>query len=638
MPFGYTGNILHVDLTKEKLWVENPPESFYRQYIGGSAMGTYYVLKGTPAHVDPLGPENVLTLFDSVVTGVAVPGQSRMSANAKSPLTGTIGDGQAGGFFPAELKFAGFDGIVVTGKASHPVYLWLHDGKAELRDARHLWGGKTTTEVDAAIKAELHDDKVQVAQCGPAGEKLVPLACIMNMANRANGRTGLGAVMGSKNLKAVAVRGTGKATPAHPERVQALAKWGAQELGNNAVAQLLKNYGTAGVIGGQNAGGTFPAYNYNEGQFANWENLCGETMSATILHGTDTCFACGVRCKREIDSEWAGHKILSRSGGPEYESISTLGSYCGIDDLKLVSYANQLCNEYGLDTIGTGATISWAMECFEHGAIKAEEVGFPVRWGDPNALLRLLDMIVKRQGFGDVLCQGSAKAAKLLGRGAEYLITVKGAEAPAHMPQAKRTLALIYATQPFGADHQSHSHDPSIEHGSSPLEMQHAGELGFDHTLPPRSLGPEKVAYAMATQHIYSFDDVAGLCQFVWGGAWQLYGPEQIAELVRATTGWDDFSLAEVRQVGERRLNLMRVFNAREGFTRADDKLPPKFFQPMTGTGPTAGVALDPVEIERTIDCYYEMAGWDKFTGAPTRERLAALGISWAADYLPAGR
>lgn len=322
MAKGYTGRILHVDLTTAAISEENPPEAFYRQYFGGSGMGTYYVLRQTPAGADPLGPANVLTMFVSPLTGTAISGQSRFTANAKSPLTGGIGDGQAGGFFPAELKFAGFDGIVFTGRAPEPVYLWLHDGKAELRPAGHLWGGKTTSEVDALIKQELGDDKVEVAQCGPAGERLVLTANIMNMANRANGRTGLGAVMGSKNLKAVAVRGASKKVAiADPAKVQAMAKQGAGEIPTHGVSQLLQNYGTAGVIGGQQAGGTFPAYNYNEGQFADWENLCGETMTATILHGNDTCYACGVRCKREIAAEWDGNQIVPRSGGPEYEKI-----------------------------------------------------------------------------------------------------------------------------------------------------------------------------------------------------------------------------------------------------------------------------------------------------------------------------
>lgn len=636
MSFGYVGRILHVDLTASRIWVEEPPDSFYRTYFGGSGMGTYYVLKETSSGVDPLGPGNVLTMFVSPVAGVPISGQSRFTINAKSPLTGAIGDSQAGGFFPAELKFAGFDGIVITGRAVDPVYLYVHDGKAELRPAGHLWG-RTTSDVDIAIKTELGDDKVQVAQCGPAGEQLVLLANVINMGNRANGRTGMGAVMGSKNLKAVVARTRGGKVPvAHPDRVRKLSRLGAAELPNHGVSQLLHNHGTAGVVGGQNAGGTFPAYNYNEGQFAGWEGLCGEAMTATILHGNDTCFACGISCKREVEAEWQGHAILPRSGGPEYETIATLGSYCGICDLKAVSYANQLCNEYGLDTIGAGATIAWLMECAANGVVSEAEIGIPLRWGDPEAVVSLIEMIAARRGIGDILAVGSAKAAVRLGKGQQYLITVKGSEAPAHMPQAKRSLALIYAVQPFGADHQSHNHDPSIEHGASALELERAAQLGFDYTLEPRSLESEKIRYAFATQRVYSFDDVAGLCQFVWGSGWHLYGPNDMVEFVQAVTGWDDFTLAELLAIGERRLALMRVFNAREGLTAVDDRLPEKFFAPLTGTGPTAGIALDRLEVQNALSIYYDLAGWDNRTGAPSKERLARLGIDWAADNLPA--
>src|SRR3989304_1970036 len=289
MPNGYTGKTLHVDLTKSKLTVENPPESFYRKYLGGSAMGMHYILKEMKPGADPLGPGNVLPLMLSALTGAPISGQSRMTANAKSPLVDGIGDSQCGGFFPAEMKFAGFDGIVVKGKASRPVYLWLHDGGAgqppvaELRDAAHLWG-KTTTEVDDILEKELGDDKIEIAQCGPAGEKLVRLAAIINMGNRANGRTGLGAVMGSKNLKAVVVRGKSKRLPtANAKAINELARGGPDLLAANPDMVSLKDHGTAGVLSFQNATGTLPTRNYNEGQFEDFEPISGEVMTETLL-------------------------------------------------------------------------------------------------------------------------------------------------------------------------------------------------------------------------------------------------------------------------------------------------------------------------------------------------------------------
>ncbi len=566
MAYGYTGRILHVDLTKGKISEENPPESFYRQYMGGSGMGAYYVLRGVPTGADPLGPDNVLTVFVSPLTGVAISGQSRFTANAKSPLTGGIADGQAGGFFPAELKFAGFDGIVFTGRSPQPVYLWLHGGQAELRPAGHLWGGKTTTEVDALIKKELDDAKVEVAQCGPAGERLALQANIMNMANRANGRTGMGAVMGSKNLKAVVVRGTSKKMSlAHPDKVQQMAKWGGSEIPTHGVSQLLQELRHRRRHRRPAGGRHLPDLQLQRrpvrrvGKPVRRDHECHHSARQRHL------FCLRHPLQREVEAEWNGNPIRPVSGGPEYESIGTLGSYCGVSDLKAVSYANQLCNEYGLDTIGVGCTIAWLMECFANNLISEKEIGFPVKWGDAGVMVKLVEMIIAAEGIGDVLALGSVKAAQRLGFGQQHLIAVKGAEAPAHMPQAKRSLAVIYAIQPFGADHQSHTHDPSIEHGASPLELEHGASSASTIPCRQRSLGPEKVAYTQATQHVYSFDDVACLCQLVWGSGWHLYGPDATVAFVRAVTGWDDFTLAELHAIGEQRLALIRVFNAQRG-------------------------------------------------------------------------
>ncbi len=629
MPTAMKRRILHVDLSAGRLEIESPDEAFYRKYLGGSAMGLYYILQRLRPGIDPLGPDNVLTLMLSVLTGAPISGQSRMTANALSPLVDGLGDSQCGGFFPAEMRFAGFDGIVIVGRASEPVYLWLQDGRAELRPAGHLWG-RTTAQVDDALKAELGDDKIEIAQCGPAGERQVRLAAIMNMGNRANGRTGLGAVMGAKNLKAVVVRGAAKRLPwAEPKRLNALARSGAADIDGNADVLGLQKYGTASVVIPQHFSGTLPAFNYTAGQFDGFESISGERMADTILKANDTCYACSVRCKRVVETEWRGRPVEARHGGPEYETVATFGSYCGVADLPAIAMANKLCNEYGLDTIGTGATVAWAMECFENHALSESEIGFPAHFGDPEAMLRLTEMLARREGFGDILAEGSRRAADRLGRGHEFLTTVKGAEAPAHMPHAKRSLGLIYSVNPFGADHQSSEHDPMVEEGATELYMQRLKLLGFDRTQAPRSLDAEKVRFALKTQHFYSFLDTADLCQFVWGPAWTLYGPEETVELVRAATGWHDFDLEELMQVGERRLNMLRAGNARLGIDRSADRLPKKFFKALGGSGPTAGVALSPEEIEMAQDEYYRQSGWDPKTGNPAKETLARLGLAW---------
>ena len=485
--------------------------------------------------------------------------------------------------------------------------------------------------MDDLLKAELGDDKIQVAQAGPAGEKLVRLAAIMNMANRANGRTGMGAVMGSKLLKAIVVRGGSRKVPmADPAALSKLAKWGSNEIPNNGDVLDLRINGTEGVLEGQHAAGGLPTFNYNAGQFEHYEEIGGATMTATILTDTDTCYACAVKCKRVVTTEFGGRPVEPRHGGPEYETASTFGSYCGIGDLHAISLANQICNENGLDTIGTGATIAWTMECFEHGVVTEEDLGFRAPFGDTAAMVRLTDMIATRDGFGDVLANGSRRAADLIGKGHEFLITVKGAEAPAHMPQAKKSLGVIYAVNPFGADHQSSEHDPNIEEGAGDLLMERQALLGFTERMPYDSLGAEKVRYALRTQQFYSFLDTASLCQFVWGPSWELFGPQETVDFVKAVTGWEDFDVEELIEIGERRINLMRAFNAREGLDRKDDKLPAKFFKPLTGTGPTRGVALDHAVIEGALDEYYRLAGWDAVTGNPTPDTLARLGLEWA--------
>jgi aldehyde:ferredoxin oxidoreductase len=627
MPNGYHGKVLHVDLTRGSLEIEEPEEKFYRHYMGGSALGMYYLLKHTPAGADPLGPENTLVLSLSVLTGAPVSGQSRMTATAKSPLTGAVGDAQCGGFWPAECKFSGFDAIVVKGRAARPVYLWLHGGEAELRDASHLWG-KIAGEVEAQIREELGDPKIEVAQCGPAGEKGVRFAAIINMCNRANGRTGMGAVMGSKNLKAVAVRGRLRPPLADRDGLVEIARWGADNFEDSDIYGL-GLLGTAEVLRYQQEAGGLPTRNWSSGVFEGWEAIDGQTMYDTILKERDTCYACTVRCKRVVEVSEGPYRVDPHYGGPEYETLSTLGSYCGVDDLAAIAYANQLCNQYGMDTISCGATIAWAMNCFEEGILTTEDTGgIELRYGNAAAMVQMTEMIGRREGLGDLLAEGSARAAQKIGNGAEELVvTIKKQELPAHMPQVKRSLALIYAVNPFGADHQSHEHDPSYK--EYPDRM---AELDLLDAQPSRILNTEKVRYALYTQYLYSCLDSINLCQFVYGPAWHLYGPSQIVDTVRAITGWN-VSLWELMKVGERRLNLMRAFNAREGIGREADQLPKKLSQALVG-GESDGLSVTEEEVEKAKDTYYAMAGWDVASGTPTRAKLEELGLAWVAEEL----
>jgi aldehyde:ferredoxin oxidoreductase len=636
MPYGYAGRILHVDLTRSTLEVEEPSEAFYRKYMGGSLMGLYYILQQMPAGIDPLAPENVLTLMVGVTTGAPISGQSRINANAKSPCSGAIGDSQSGGFFPAELKFAGFDGIVIAGRSARPVYLSILAGKPELHDSAHLVG-KTTGEVDALLRVELAEPRAEVLQHGPAAERGVIFSSLVSMANRNNGRTGMGLVMASKNLRAIVVRGKGPVSIADPATLARLNKAGPKLLHENVDLDGLAAHGTAGGVLPQNLNGTLPTFNYNEGEFSSAEEISGERMTDTILKDRDTCYACIVRCKRVVEIAGGQYSADPLYGGPEYETLGTFGSYCGVSNLAAIAHANQICNMHGVDTISCGATISFAMECYEKGIISQQETGgMELRFGDAEAMLNVLEQIVTNSGpLGPVLSQGSARAAKLWGPAAEEcLITVKNQESPAHMPQAKRSLGLIYAVNPFGADHQSSEHDWTYERDMAiPLYLDRLAELDLKDPCEEGSLGAEKVRFAAYTQIFLSLLDTLELCQFVWGCSWTLYGPSELVEMVRAVTGWP-VSLYELMKVGQRRLNLMRIFNAREGFSRKDDVLPRKFFKPLTGQGPTAGVMLDRDEFEAAVDLYYRINDWTD-EGIPTHANLADLALGWAAQYLP---
>jgi len=581
-----TATVYHVDLGRGTIETKTLPEDVYRKYPGGSALAAYLLLQSIPVGADPLGPDNVLVMAVSPLTGLAISGQSRMTACARSPLTGAIGDSQCGGFFPAEMRAAGADAIVFTGQAKEPVYLWLNDGKAELRPAKHLWG-KVTAEVDSLLKKEIGDEKVEIAQIGPAGENLVRFAAIMNMVNRANGRTGLGAVMGSKRLKAVVVRGSKWPKPAAPEAFRGLVKRLKELQEANPGIVWFGQYGTPGVLAIQDKVGGQPTRNYTEGLFEHAKDIDGSTLAKTILKERDTCYACVVKCKRTVEVHEPGLDIDPVYGGPEYETLTFFGSMCGVGDLKLLSKASADANMYGMDTISAGATIAWAMDAKQKGLL--DDKGLGLAFGDGQSVLRAIEAIALRRGAGDLLAEGSLRAAKTLGQAAvDLTVTVKGQELPAHMPQHKRSLGLVYAVNAFGADHQSSEHDTALRAKPGTLQRRRLEELDIAGDLALTDLSDAKVRFAFRSQCFYSALDTLGLCQFVWGPSWQLYGPSETVELVRSGTGWQA-TMDELLEIGERKINLMRAFNAREGIGKAADVLPKKLFQPLAGKGPTTG-------------------------------------------------
>jgi aldehyde:ferredoxin oxidoreductase len=619
MPHGYTGKILRIDLTTRKTEIETHDDAFYRTYLGGRGMVAHYLLSELPRHVDPLGPDNILVFAAGPLTGAAVSGQGRNGAGAKSPLTNGFGNAEGGGYWGAELKRAGFDGIVVTGCADTPVYVWIHDGQVELRDAVHLWG-KTTGATEDALRAELGDRGIRTAVIGPAGENLVRYAAIVNDRSHFVGRTGLGAVMGSKKLKAIAVRaapGKGRMEIANPAGVQSLAKWMGAHL--DLVAGL-HDHGTARILRSLSKSGGLPAYNFRQGHFDANEKITGQTMSATILVKQETCYACAIRCKRVVEvKEGAYGSVDPFYGGPEYETLAAFGSLEGIDDLYALAKANELCAQYGFDTISLGNVIAFAMECVEREVISPQELdGMELRFGNPRAMLELIEKITRRQGLGDVLAEGVARAARTIGRGAEeFAMETHGQEIPMHEPRLKTGLGVGYAVSPTGADHNHNMHDTMYtKEGETVNQMRQLDPQIRAVALD--DLGLDKVRLLTANTNWMHLFDSAIMCQFL------PYSPQQMTDLLNAVTGWE-MSTRDYARIGERAATLARIYNLREGWDAQGDTLPKRFFEPFE-KGPLAGKPLPADAFSSATHEYYRQMGWDEH-GVPTRERLEALGV-----------
>lgn len=621
--------ILEVNLTEGTISTRTLPGDIYRLYPGGSTLGLYLALQEMEPNVDPLAPENLLIFSVSVLTGLPISGQSRLVITTKSPLTGTIGDSQSGGFFPAHLKINGYDAIVFRGKAEKPVYLYIDGDQVSLRDATGAWG-KVTGEAEKILKEDLQDENVEIAQIGPAGENLVKYASVMNMSNRANGRNGTGAVMGSKHLKAVVVKKGKARKAADQENFRKLTGNVRDRIKENEGIEALGLFGTDGELNGTNRDGFLPTRNFSSGHFfEKAKKITGTTMAKTILKERDTCFACAIRCKRVVEVEG---KVDPFYGGPEYETCATFGSYCGNDSLEDIAIANQYCNMYGVDTISCGATIAFAMECFEKGLLTTEETdGMVLAFGDGSVFRELIEKISLRQGFGDLLAEGSYRMAEKLGPEAIPLsITVKKQELPAHMPQYKPAVGLMYAVNNFGADHQSCEHDPFLTMPSDAKEQVWLSMLGINLMYDDQfALDNDKVRFATAGQRFYSMMDTLCLCQFAWGPAWQLYGPADLLEACSAGIGWDT-SIDELMEIGERRINMMRWFNVQAGFTASDDRLPDRIFEPLP-EGPSEGHQMNREEFEKARSTYYEMMGWDQ-EGRPLEATLRRLSLEWLLE------
>jgi aldehyde:ferredoxin oxidoreductase len=629
---GTTSKILRVDLTSGAIETETLDEAFYRLYPGGKALAGYILLNELPAHTEPFSAGNVLVFANGLMTGAPVSTATRYVVSARSPLTNGYGESEAGGFWGPELKMAGFEAVVVKGRAAEPVYLWIRDGQVEIRPAGHLWG-RPTAEVQEDIRSELGDDKIRVLQIGIGGENLVRFAGITNDLRHFNGRNGMGAVMGSKNLRAIAVRGSQRyqSLAYDPEALMALGRSLAKKVREHPQSWDLQERGTPGLVEPLNAGGILPTRNFRQGAFEGVDQVKWEAYEAQLLTARRSCYACAVRCKREVALDGK----VSAYGGPEYETVGAFGPNCGVSDLGAVARANELCNAYMLDSISTGATIAFAMECFEHGLIGLRDTGgIDLRFGNAAAMLQVIELIARRRGIGDLLAEGSRRAAERIGGEAHFFaMQVKGQELAMHEPRGKYNVGMGYAISEIGADHLVVTHDPALSNPES-LQFKGARALGIEQALPPRSLGEEKMEHFHILERWNSLEKVIGYCFF--GPAPRSFiQAEEVLASIAAASGWS-LSMEQALQIGERATNMARVFNLREGFSRRDDTLPERLFQPLEN-GALQGGAIPRGEFEQALSVLYRLKGWDPESGVPTRERLEALSLGWAVEMLPRG-
>lgn len=633
---GYNGKILRVNLTTGDHAVETPDEYFYRRYAGGRNIGAYYLLRELPKGVDPLSPENILIFAVSMLTGSTISGQSRSSAVAKSPLTGGWGEAEAGGFWPAEFKAAGYDALILEGRCAEPSYLWIKDGQVELRPANHVWG-KEAKEAQEILLDEVGEKRARVKQIGIAGENLVRYACIINDLSHFYGRSGLGAVMGSKLLRAIVVRGKKKPPIADSDTMRELTVDFNKSIKSHPALSVHQRLGTSKGVVPLDEAGLLPTKNFRGGSFEGAEGISGERMEETILVKNDTCYSCATRCKRVVAYDGPEFKIDPIYGGPEYETIGSFGSGALIDDIKVVAKANELCNMYGLDTISCALSITCAMECFENGLITTEDTdGLELRFGNADALLACVENIAHREGFGDRLAEGSQRfAASVGGEAPQFAMHVKGQELPAHEPRGKWGVALGYALSPTGGDHLNAAHDPWFTVDADPetawISLHDIRPLGIVEPVPALDLGPAKVNLFTRLQDVWSLINVIDFCLFDMVPEFSRYTLDEIVQAVRAASGWN-VSLNELLIWGQRGVTLARAFNIREGVGMETDTLPDRLFEPIE-SGVYEGTAIPRDDFEKAIKLYYQMRGWDE-KGRPTPAALYALDIGWVEPIL----
>ncbi len=595
----YNRRMLKVDLTNKKAVVEEIKEEDLKSLIGGKGLGIKILLERLKQGVAPLSPENILVFAVGPIEGLIFPGDSKTGVFFKSPLTGIFGESYCGGAFGPQLKLAGYDALMITGVSDKPVYLKIFDKDVEFKDASHLWG-KDAYETEDIIKKD-EDGKVQVACIGPAGENLVRFACINNAKGRQFGRCGAGAVMGSKKLKAIAILGTGKVEPENIEEFNKIREYVLEQA--KKVLKSLSEYGTPPMISLMSAAGALPTRYWTEGEFENVEKISAETMKKTIVKANRGCYGCAVACGKLSKIEqgpFAGVEVE----GPEFETLFSFGSLCGIDNLEAIAKANEVCDRLGIDTISAGNAVAFAMQCYEKGILDEKTAeGLKLNFGNWEAMLELLPKIAFRKGLGDILADGVREAGKKIGGEAEKLaVHVKGLEPPAYDPRGIKAKALTYAISSRGACHLRHFvHRPNL-----------VGKHAFRKDIPVDKFSyEEQVEMIIEMENFYTLVDTMILCRFV---CLPVLGPilwDELTRLYNALTGLN-IKTEDLVKIGEKINQMVRVFNVREGVTRKDDCLPERFYKEPLTKGSAKGHVVEKEKFERMLDKYYTLRGWDK--------------------------
>jgi len=615
--FGYAGRILRIDLSSGAVKTEPLKEEVAKKYIGGIGLGIRLLLDNSEAGVDPLSPENPLILTTGPFSGTIAPtGGNGHAFVSKSPLTGGVGEAKSHGFFGSEMKRAGYDAIIFENKAEKPIYIWIDDDNVQFMDAKHLWG-KSPQETETLIKEELGDYYIRVAAIGLAGEKLSRIACIMNDRTRAAGRTGMGAVMGSKNLKAIAIRGTKDVKVAHPEEFLEFVKMLHERMKGPATTKY-RTLGTPLNVLVHNALGALPTRNFTNATFEGAEKVSGEYLNEHFVVRIVGCSSCAMRCEHIAvvpEGPYKGTTVRV-----EYEPLWAFGPNCGVDRMDAILKAMELCNYYGLDSLSTGNIVGFAMDCYEHGILTEKDTGgLKLNFGNAEAMVKLVHMMARREGLGDVLAEGVRRAAERIGRGAEKLANhIKGLEMTGYDIRGLKTAAVGYAVSFRGADHN--------RHGAYGLDLK--------GTVDRFKFEKGRSKLVIEIEDLYTIIDSLIICKFSRGTYYE--GFEDLAKYYTLATGIS-MTAEELRLAGERINNLGRLFNIREGFTRKDDHLPPKVMStPIPDDTVSKGSYITQEELDFMLDDYYAARGWTR-EGIPTLEKLRELGLEDLA-YIVEGK